>query len=97
MVAAAPAVSVSCRTPAGIHSARVGGSTQAVCGPYGQHAAGGPRQLMVKVGVPVEDLTGQHRERRDENRDAVIDVGGTLSVLRHNMAAYALGLGLARS
>ena len=54
---------------------------------------------MVGMGVPVEDMAGGHRERDDEDgrmlimigRAIILPAGGSLSIPRHRMAAYALG------
>jgi hypothetical protein len=83
---ARPSEAVSCRRPAGIHRARVGGSTHVapqaltVSTPFVAQAS-----WVLVVGVPGEAAARGHGEVDDEDRPAVV-----LSGLRHNMAAYAL-------
>ena len=54
---------------------------------------------MIGVRVPVENQALRHRERHDDNGSRRMDIDGgavlvmqlELSVLRHSLAAYALG------
>ena len=94
---AVPADRVSCRSPPGSTAPGSAAAPRRPCGADGEHAARRPGQLMIVVGVPVEDQARGHGKGHDDDGSRGVRLTRrALSVLRHRMSAYALGLDQAR-